>query len=82
MGRVRHHLAEAGRPSDGFGFELVATRARSAAEVVEAAERWEAAGGTHLCVLTIKLGLDTAVAHLDYASTVKEALDARLGAPG
>ena len=82
MGRVRHHLAEAGRAADGFGFELVATRARSAAEVVEAAERWEAAGGTHLCVLTIKLGLDTAAAHLDYASTVKQALDARLGAPG
>ena len=42
MDRVRHHLTEAGRSADGFGFELVCTRARSAAEVVEAADRWQA----------------------------------------
>ena len=34
MARVRHHLSEAGRSADGFGFELIATRARTAAEVV------------------------------------------------
>ena len=68
MARVRHHMAEAGRSADAFGFELIATRARSATEVTETAERWRAAGGTHVSVLTIKLGLDSAAAHLDYAS--------------
>ena len=72
MARVRHHIAEAGRSADDFGFELIATRARSATEVTETAERWRSAGGTHVSVLTIKLGLDTAAAHLDYASSVKE----------
>ena len=80
MSRVRHHIAEAGRSADGFGFELIATRARSATQVTETAERWRSAGGTHVSVLTIKLGLDTAAAHLDYASSAKDALDARIGA--
>jgi probable F420-dependent oxidoreductase len=80
VARVRHHLTEAGRSADGFGFELIATRAPSAATVVETAERWRDAGGTHLSVLTIKLGLDSAAGHLDYAATVKHALD-RVGAP-
>ncbi len=79
MARVRHHLSEAGRSEDGFGLELIATRARSTGEVVETAERWQAAGGTHVSVLTIKLGLDTAAAHLDYASAAKDALDTRVG---
>ena len=46
---------------------------------MEAAERWQAAGGTHVSVLTMKLGLDTAAAHLDYASAAKDALDSRVG---
>ena len=79
MTRVRHHLSEADRSADGFGFELIATRARTSAEVVVTAERWRAAGGTHLSVLTIKLGLETAAAHLDYARSVKDALDTRVG---
>jgi alkanesulfonate monooxygenase SsuD/methylene tetrahydromethanopterin reductase-like flavin-dependent oxidoreductase (luciferase family) len=74
LARVRHHLSAAGRPADGFGLELVATRAKTAAAVVEAAERWEAAGGTHLSVVTMRLGLGTAAAHLDHAQTVKDAL--------
>jgi probable F420-dependent oxidoreductase len=79
MSRVRHHLSEAGRSAEGFGFELIATRARSATQVLESAERWRSAGGTHVSVLTIKLRLDSAAAHLDYAASVKDALDARIG---
>ena len=79
--RVRRHLTDAGRSADGFGFELIATRERSADAVVETAERWRAAGGTHLAVLTIKLGLDSAAAHLDYVAAVKAALDSAVGSP-
>jgi probable F420-dependent oxidoreductase len=74
LARVRHHLSAAGRSADGFGLELVATRAKSAADVAATAERWEAAGGTHLSVVTMRLGLDTAAAHLDHAQSVKDAL--------
>ena len=79
MVRVRQRLAQADRASDQFGFELIATRARGATEVADTAERWQRAGGTHLSVLTIKLGLETAAAHLDYAGAVKHGLDKRMG---
>jgi probable F420-dependent oxidoreductase len=74
MARVRHHLSAGGRSDEGFGPELVATRAHSTADVVATAEAWEAAGGTHLSVVTMRLGLDTAAAHLDHAQSVKDAL--------
>jgi probable F420-dependent oxidoreductase len=79
VARVRHHLSEAGRSADDFGLELVTTRAKNAADVVETAERWQAVGGTHLSVVTMRLGLDTAGAHLDHVRSVKEALDTRFG---
>jgi probable F420-dependent oxidoreductase len=79
LGRVHHHLSAAGRSADRFGLELVATRAKTPADVVETAERWQAAGGTHLAVVTMRLGLDTAAAHLDHAHSVKDALDITVG---
>jgi alkanesulfonate monooxygenase SsuD/methylene tetrahydromethanopterin reductase-like flavin-dependent oxidoreductase (luciferase family) len=81
LARVRHHLAEAGRrDAAGFGLELIATRAKSPRDVVEAAERWQEAGGTHLSVPTMRLGFaDPAdpAAHVDYIAAVKSALDSR-----
>jgi probable F420-dependent oxidoreductase len=77
--RVRHHLAEAGRDDAPFGAELITTRSRDVPGVVEAAERWRAAGGTHVSVLSMQRGLDTAAAHVDFLATAKEALDARVG---
>jgi probable F420-dependent oxidoreductase len=76
ISRVRHHLAEVGRTSDGFGFELIMTRARSAEVVVEETRRWQARGGTHVAVLSMKLGLDSAAAHVDHFGSVKQALAA------
>lgn len=73
-------LAEAGRPVDGFGRELIMTRARSAADVVETAERWRAAGGTGVSILTMKLGLDSPGAHVDHLAAFKAAVDDRFGA--
>lgn len=75
IGRVRHHLAEAGRSADGFGLELIPTRANDIESVSVAAERWRAAGGTHLAVVSMKRGLTNAAAHLDYFAEVR----ARLG---
>lgn len=79
LARVRHHLAESGRPADGFGLELIPTRARDTATAIEAAERWQSAGGTHTAFVTLKLGLDTAAAHLDYLQSLHSALSARFG---
>ena len=77
MARVRHHLAEAGRADAAFAFELILGRARTAAEVVATTARWQEAGGTAVCVLTMRLGLPTAQAHVDHLAQVRSALDGR-----
>jgi probable F420-dependent oxidoreductase len=77
LGRVRELLAEVGRADDDFGTELILTRARSVADVLEATEVWQRAGGTGVCVLTQKVGLDSIAAHVDYIGEVKAAFDAR-----
>jgi len=79
LARVQHHRSEAGRADEAFGTELISSRAKNAAQLVETAERWHAAGGTHLSILTMKLGLDNAAAHVDFVAGVKDALDARFG---
>ena len=79
MARVKHHLAESGRSDAGFGLELILTRARSVAEVVEATARWQDAGGTGVSVLTEKAGLPTIAAHVEYVAAAKSALDATVG---
>ncbi len=76
--RVREHLAAAGRTDEGFGTELIMTRARSVEEVVATAERWRDAGGNAVSVLTQKVGLDSIAAHVDYLGAVKSALDDRM----
>jgi hypothetical protein len=60
---------------------LITSRAKNVADVVETAERWQAAGGTQISVLTIKLGFDTAAAHLDFIAQVKCAVDTTFGTP-
>lgn len=77
--RTRALLAEAGRADEPFGCELIMTRARSAADVVETAERWHEVGGTQVAVLTMKNGLDSAAAHVDHLAAVKAAIDGRFG---
>jgi len=80
LARVEHHRREAGRADEAFGAELITSRTKTVAQVVETAERWQEAGGTHVSVLTMKLGFETAAGHVDFAATVKDALDARFGA--
>lgn len=78
LARVHEHLAAAGRAREGFGAELILTRARTVAQVVEAAERWRDSGGTAVSVLTMKAGRDSAAAHIDHLAQCKAALDAAL----
>jgi probable F420-dependent oxidoreductase len=72
--RVEHYLAENGRSGDDFGHEMVMLRAKTVAQTVETAQRWEASGGTHASVVTMRLGLETAAAHIDYIAEVKQLL--------
>lgn len=79
LGLVRQYLAEAGRSEDGFGLELVMTRARSVPQAIETARRWADAGGSGVSLLTQKVGLPTIAAHVDYLAEVKTAFDTAFG---
>ena len=77
--RLRELLAIAGRSDDdSFGTELILTRARTADQVVDAAVRWQEAGGTAVSIATMKSGFDSAQAHIDHLARCKDALDAAL----
>ncbi len=75
--RLRDLLADAERDGHSFGCELIMTRARSASEVVDTAERWQQAGGSGVSVLTMKLGLGSVAGHLDHLASVRDAIDKR-----
>ncbi len=70
--RVEHHLSEARRSSEGYGRELITIAARSLDDCCKAADEWRAAGGTHLSVVTMGMDLDSADAHIDFISQVRE----------
>ena len=76
LARVRHHAAVAGRDLTGFGLDYTALRARTPHDVAEAADTWRAAGGTHLSVCSMRLGLDSVEAHLDFFGRVWDELHA------
>jgi probable F420-dependent oxidoreductase len=79
MSQMRQDLARSGRDADDFGYEFVQTRSGTPDGVAATSEQWAEAGGTHMSVVSMKLGLQTAADHLEYLHAVKERLDARLG---
>ena len=68
--RVRHHAADAGRSLDEFGWDFTANRQSTPPVVAELAERWSETGGTHFSVGTMRNGLDSLAAHLDFIADV------------
>ena len=68
--RVRHHAADAGRSLDGFGWDFTANRKGTPTGVAEQAEQWLESGGTHFSVGTMRNGLDSLAAHLDFIADV------------
>jgi len=73
--RLEHYLAEAGRPSEGFGRELPIRGPKTPAEMAETIARWRDAGGTHASIVTMGNDLHTAQAHIDYIAEVRNHLD-------
>ena len=73
--RLRARVVELGRPVDEFGGEYVA-RAREGVDGFAAEfATWGEAGGTHVSVLTMGLGLDTVEGHIGYLASVSAALN-------
>jgi probable F420-dependent oxidoreductase len=73
--RLRERVRSYGRSVDDFGGEYV-VRPRSGIDGLKAEiEVWREAGGSHVSVVTMGMGLDSIDAHVDYLAKVAEGLD-------
>jgi probable F420-dependent oxidoreductase len=71
---LRQRVARAGRSVDEFGGDYVALTGGDMGELMREAEAWRDAGGTHLSVVTMGLGLDSVDGHIDYIASLAERL--------
>jgi len=74
LGTLKGLLRVEGRALDDFGLQNNMLKPKSASEVVETAQRWRDAGGTHVGINTMGMGLSGADAHIDYLETCLDAL--------
>jgi probable F420-dependent oxidoreductase len=63
-----------GRPVEDFGAEFVALPKGGVDTLIAEIDAWREAGGTHVSVATMGLGLTSAEAHCEYLATVAGAL--------
>jgi probable F420-dependent oxidoreductase len=71
---VQRHLAEAGRPTQGFSALYIMTSARSIEDVLATTERWEREGGTHASICTMDQRFESASRHVDYLAELRRRL--------
>ena len=71
---LRDRVANAGRPADEFGGDYVALSGANIAELKAEIDAWRDAGGTHVSVVTMGLGLKTTDAHIEYIASLADAL--------
>jgi probable F420-dependent oxidoreductase len=73
--QLRGRVRDLGRSVDSFGGEYIVHPQGDLASVTSAVDAWRDAGGSHVSVATMGLGLDSVEAHLDYLASVADALD-------
>ncbi len=71
---LRERVARLGKPAESFGGDYVALSGGDLGELTREAEAWRTAGGTHVSVVTMGLGLDSVEAHIDYISLISDRL--------
>jgi probable F420-dependent oxidoreductase len=72
--RLRDRVQSLGRSAEGFGADYVALPGAGIGGLTAEVDAWRQAGGTHVSVVTMGLGLDSVDAHVDYLATVADAL--------
>ena len=73
--RLRDRVSDLGRSAEDFGADYVALpRSGGVGDLTAEIDAWREAGGTHVSVVTMGLGLDSADGHLDYLASVADAL--------
>jgi probable F420-dependent oxidoreductase len=73
--QLRDRVQGLGRSVDDFGGDYVVTPPGGAGEVTAEIDAWRAAGGTHASVATMGRGLDSVDAHVDYLTSIADALN-------
>jgi probable F420-dependent oxidoreductase len=73
--RLRERVHRVGRSVGEFGGDYVALSGGDMGELIREVETWRNAGGSHVSVVTMGLGLDSIDAHIAYISS----LSVRLG---
>ena len=68
-------MAGLGRSVEDFGGEYVAVGPSGAGDLTGETDTWREAGGTHVSVVTMGLGLDSVDGHIDYLASVADGLD-------
>ncbi len=71
---LQRRITGHGRTIEGFGADYVALSGGNVVELIREIDAWRAAGGTHLSVATMGLGLDSVDAHVDYIASLAELL--------
>jgi hypothetical protein len=72
---LRERVASHGRSVEAFGGDYLPLGVGDLGELTREIEAWDAAGGTHVTVITMGLGLTTVDAHIDYITSVADVLD-------
>jgi probable F420-dependent oxidoreductase len=72
--RLRDRVGSLGRSVEDFGAEYVARPQGGPGELTAEIDAWREAGGTHLSVVTMGLGLDSVDGHIEYLASVANAL--------
>jgi probable F420-dependent oxidoreductase len=72
--RLRQRVGVLGRSVESFGGDYVALSGGDLRVLRGEVEAWRKAGGTHVSVVTMGLGLDSVDAHIDYIATLADLL--------
>jgi probable F420-dependent oxidoreductase len=72
--RLRDRVLGLGRPVEDFGAEYVSLNRDGASALAAEVDAWREAGGTHLALVTMGLGLDSVDRHINYLAAVADAL--------
>jgi alkanesulfonate monooxygenase SsuD/methylene tetrahydromethanopterin reductase-like flavin-dependent oxidoreductase (luciferase family) len=72
--RLRDRVRGHGRPAEAFGGDYVVLPPGGTGEIAAEVEAWRAAGGTHVSVVTMGRGLDSADGHIDFIASLAQAL--------
>jgi len=68
--RLRGRVTSQGRSVEDFGGDYVALSGADVTVLTREIDAWRAAGGTHVTVVTMGLGLDSVDAHIDYLASL------------